>query len=149
MLAAKLGKNDIGAVHLHDLSNLVQATKKYIVQLGIGDGNVFDKRLGPNNEIAQSQLSIRDLIGQLARNDDFVFWSTSSPCWAVSINLWKWRREVDGGVRRGLYVSDVLARSPTDKGVHRQVNLHSINVKMTLKGMSVQHGPLEHIAHTS
>jgi hypothetical protein len=127
VLATKLRKDDIRAIHLHDLSHLVKTSEQDIVQLGLGDGNIFGKSLDPNNEIPKPQLSIRDLIGELAGYDDFVFWSTSRTWWAVSINLRERRWEVYRRVRRGLDAGDVLTRAAAHESVHGQFHLHRVD----------------------
>ena len=120
-LAAQLREENIGAVHLHNLANLVQPVEQDVVDLARVDHNVLDIDLDSHHQLSKLLLGPSNLLRRLARDVHLIFASTVRSGRGITKDSWERRGEVDGSASRGFDELDVLAGAATDQGVHGQL----------------------------
>ncbi len=114
---AELREEDEGAIHFHDLSDLVQACEKDAVNLWWRHNTVLHEQSCRRRQLVNLCLSHGDVLRSFASDEDLL-WVSSLCSWvAVSIDLREWWWEVDGGIGSRLNELDVLSGASADDGV--------------------------------
>jgi hypothetical protein len=131
-LAAQLREEDIGAVHLHDLADLVQPVKQDVVDLARIDHNVLHIYFDTHHQLSKLLLSPCNLLRSFASDINLILASTVRARRGVAENAWEGWGEVDGGASRGFDELNILAGAATDQGVHGQLQLDGINMAFEL-----------------
>lgn len=116
-LASQLWKENVGAIHLHDLADLIQAVEQNTINLMRRDHNILDVTFRVQDQLMELLFGLVDVV--LAVSSD-VYLVLSSPVrsrWGITINAGKRWREVNGGVGYRLDQPDILSSPTTDDGV--------------------------------
>ena len=116
-LAPELWEQDIRAICLHDLPDLIETIEQDAVNLVRRYHHIFDVALGVQNQLMQLLLRLIDGLLIVSSDVNLVFTSPMRSRRSVAVDARKWRWKVDGGVRSSFDKSDVLPGPPTDNGM--------------------------------
>lgn len=116
-LRAKLWEEDKSAVGLHDLSDLVEASQKYAIDLGRRDHAVLHEQSRGSCQLVNLLLRHSNVLWCVASNEDLLWVPSGCTRMAVSVDLREWWREIDGCVRCRLNELDILSGATADYGV--------------------------------
>lgn len=125
-------QQDVGAIIVDDLTDLIQSFKQDGVELGVCDHDGFHEHLGRHDKIVETLLRTQNAFRGFTRDVDKIIGSPLSAGRRVAKQTRKWRWEVDGGPGGRLDHLDVLAPTAADKRVHSQLELHCIHVALQL-----------------
>lgn len=131
-LAAQLGEQHVGSVHLHHLSHLIQTVEQDVVDLARADNHILNKDLHTHHQLTQFLLSTSNLFRCLSRDVNLILAPTIRTGGDVAENLGEWRGEVNGGAGSGFDELDVLAGATTNQGVHGRVEFNGVHVAFEL-----------------
>lgn len=136
-LGTELRKEDVGAVHLHHLADLVQTVEQDVVDLVRVDNDILDVDLHAHHKFLKLLLRTCNLLLRITGDVDLVLAATMSTRRRVAENARERRREVNGRASGSLDQLDVLASTAADQGVHGQLQLHSVHVTFELVTVSL------------
>lgn len=97
-LASQLWKENVRAIHLHDLADLVEAVEQDAVDLVRRDHNILNIAFRIQDQLMEFLFRLIDVVLAVSR---YVYLVLSSPVrswWGITINAGERWREVNGGV---------------------------------------------------
>lgn len=132
-LAAQLREQHVGAIHLHDLADLVEAIEQDVIDFVGVHNDILHVDLDAHDQLAQLLLGPRDLLGGLSGDVDLIFGATMGARGRVTEDSREGRREVDGRSGGSLDQLDVFASATADQSVHGQFEFQSIDMAFELQ----------------
>lgn len=126
-LACKRREQDVGAVCLENLADLVEAREENAVNLGRRDSDILHVQSNARNGLMELLLSQFNGLRAFSRDEDIRWVSAAGSRRAVTVHLRERRWEVDGGAGGRLDELYVLPVAAANELVNGQVELGGID----------------------
>jgi len=131
------GQQNVRAVLLNDLLDLVQPLKQDIVDLTCSDRNVLDKGLCRHDQLMQPLFGLKNIVLALTRNDDLVSCSWEGANRSVAEDGREEWWKIDCSIRSRLDELDVASMSSADEVVQRKLEFDSVYLSHELVFVSM------------